>query len=115
MANKKEEIKDEQVELKIEEQQEAAPEEPKKADEKKTWLQRHAEKKAKYAEEHPKAAKLIDSGKKIGGGMLIGFALKVGTDFVKSMLGNRSDGSGASDNDVIDTTYTDVTNNSNDN
>ena len=118
MANKKEEIKNEQVEAEIEGQQEveqeAAPDEPKKAEEKKTWKQRHAEKKAKFAEEHPKAAKLIDSGKKIGVGVLVGVVMKTGADVVKSMLGNRSNGSGASGNDVIDTTY-DVTNNSNDN
>lgn len=112
--NDEEEVKGQVIDGQ-EQQEEAAPEEPKKADEKKTWKQRHAEKKAKFAEEHPKAAKLIDSGKKIGVGVLAGVVLKTGADVVKSMLGNRSNGSGSSDDDNIITTYTEVDNNNSNN
>lgn len=105
-----EEIKNEQDEVIVTDETQKAPEQ--KEQEKKTWKQKRAEKKAQFEQEHPVAARRIKVAKTVTLGAAAGFLAKTGIDLISNAISGKSSNSG---NDVIDTTYTDVTNDSNNN
>lgn len=110
----KEVKKDETQEVNVTvEAQETEQQPEQKEQEKKTWKQKRAEKKAQFKQDHPVAAKRIEVAKTVTIGAAAGFLVKTGIDLISNAIGGRSGSTGNSD--VIDTTYTDVTNNNSNN
>ena len=104
-----EEIKNEQDEVIVTDETQKAPEQK---EQEKTWKQKRAEKRAQFEKDHPVAAKRIKVAKTVTLGAAAGFLAKTGIDLISNAISGKSSNSG---NDVIDTTYTDVTNDSNNN
>ena len=113
----KEVKKDETQEVNVtvnDEAQETEQQPEQKEEQKKTWKERRAEKKAQFEKDHPVAAKRIKTAKTLTLGVAAGFLAKTGVDLISNAIGGRNSGS-AGNSDVIDTTYTDVTNNNSNN
>lgn len=112
----KEVKKDETQEVNVtvnEETQETEQQPEQKEQEHKTWKQKRAEKRAQFEKDHPVAAKRIKVAKTVTISAAAGFLAKTGIDMISNAIGAKSSNSGNSD--VIDTTYTDVTNNDSNN
>lgn len=113
----KEVKKDETQEVNVtvnEETQETEQQPEQKEQEKKTWKQKRAEKKAQFEKDHPVAAKRIKVAKTVTIGAAAGFLAKMSIDLISNAISGRNSGS-TGNSDVIDTTYTDVTDNNSNN
>lgn len=110
---KKEETNQE-VNVTVEETQETEQQPEQKEQEHKTWKQKRAEKRAQFEKDHPVAAKRIKVAKTVTLSAAAGFLAKTGIDLISNAIGGRNSGS-TGNSDVIDTTYTDVTDNDSNN
>lgn len=115
MAKEVKKDETQEVNVTVEETTQETEQQPEqKEQEKKTWKQKRAEKKAQFKQDHPVAAKRIEVAKTITIGAAAGFLVKTGIDLISNAISGRNSGS-AGNSDVIDTTYTDVTDNNSNN
>lgn len=114
MAKEVKKDETQEVNVTVNEAQEAEKQPEQQEREKKTWKQKRAEKKAQFEKDHPVAAKRIKVAKTVTLGAAAGFLAKTGIDLISNAISGKSSGY-SGNSDVIDTTYTDVTNNNSDN
>lgn len=113
MAKEVKKETEQEVNVTVNEAQEAENQ-PEQKEQEKTWKQKRAEKKAQFEQEHPVAAKRIKVAKTVTLGAVAGFLAKTGVDMISNAISGKSSGY-SGNSDVIDTTYTDVTNNDSNN